>query len=341
MITRRSVLGAAAAAMTVPAIASARADDGQVDTTTWGGDYADLLAANVEKPLLAPKGIEVIHDINSSDARKTKLIAEKMSRHGSMDVVHLSDTDMFQMAKIGVFEDVPPASVPNLAEVLKPLRMPYAIPHIFSAQLLVYNPDKVDQPKSFTDFLDPKYMGRVGIPDLNYSVIVMGMALAAGGSMSNWEPAKKMLMDLKKNQPRLYPSHEDLVQGLKSGEIWLAPEWLAREFMWKKSGVNLARVVPTEGAIPVIFQAAVPKNAQNKANGWAYLNAMLNAKAQLGFADHMGYGPTVTDATLPISLEQGIGFTPAEEAKFKTPDYEYQAAQLPAILDFWNKDFKG
>jgi putative spermidine/putrescine transport system substrate-binding protein len=99
--------------------------------------------------------------------------------------------------------------------------------------------------------------------------------------------------------------------------------------------------VPTEGAIPVIFQAAVPKNAQNKANGWAYLNAMLNAKAQLGFADHMGYGPTVTDATLPISLEQGIGFTPAEEAKFKTPDYEYQAAQLPAILDFWNKDFKG
>jgi putative spermidine/putrescine transport system substrate-binding protein len=336
MLTRRTLLAAAA---TAPIAGRAMAG-GQVVVATWGGDYGELLTANVEKPILVPSGIEVTQDLGSQDTRKTKLIAEKASRRGSLDVVHLSDTDMYQMAQAGVFENVDLGAVTNAPAIIKALRRPYSIPHILSAQVILYNPAKMDAPKGFADLWNPQYKGRVAIPDLNYPAVTFGSAIAGGGSMSNWEPARKMLLDLRKNEPKIYPSHEQLAQALKAEEVWITPMWLARGFMWQKAGIKLAHVVPEEGAIPVVFEAAVPKNAQNKANAWAYLNAMLDPRAQLGFADRMGYVPTVTNASLPAEIAGEIGFSSAEQEKFRVPDYDYQARQLPAILDFWNKEFK-
>ena len=337
MIARRGLLAGAGAALALPA----RAAGGQVVVSTWGGDYAELLSANVEEPILVPEGVEVLQDLGSQDTRKTKLIAEKMQRRGTQDVIHLGDADMFQMNLQGVFDPVAYDQLKNGGNIIPALRKPYAIPHIVSAQVIVYNPDFVEKPKGFADLFNPKYKGRIAIPDLNYGVVTFGAAIAGGGSMSNWEPAKKMLMELKKLEPKVYPSHETLVGGLKSGEVWIAPNWLAREFMWKKAGVKLEHVVPEEGAIPVTFEAAVAKNAQHKEAAWAYLDAMLDARAQLGFADRMGYGPTVTNAQLPANLVGAISFSPEQQKGFRTPDYAYQAAQLPGILDFWNRSFKG
>ena len=337
MIGRRALLAAAAAApFASPATAA-----GPVVVATWGGDYADLLTRNVEKPLLVPAGIEVTQDLGSQDARKTKLTAERAARRGTSDVIHLGDGDMYQMNLLGVFEPVPFDKLRNAGNIITSLRKPYCVPHIVSAQVIIYNPDKVTTPpRGFADLWDPKYKGRVALSDPNYGVMTMGAAIAGGGSMSNWEPAKWMLMDLKKLEPKLYPSHEQLVQAMKAEEVWIAPMWLAREFMWKKAGIKLAHAVPEEGAIPVIFEAAVPKNAANKDNAWAYLDAMLDPAAQLGFADRMGYGPTVTNANLTPELARQISFSAAEQAKFRLPDYAYQAVANPQIQDFWNKEFK-
>lgn len=337
-IGRRAVLGGAAAGLALPGGARAA---GQVVVATWGGDYADLLTRNVEKPLLDPKGIEVLQDLGSTDSRRTKMIAERAQRRGTVDVVHMDDVGMYQLNQQGLIDPVDFGKLKNGGNIIGALKKPYSIPHIVSAQVLLYNPAKVTTPpKSMADLWDPKYKGRVGISDPNYTVITLAAALAGGGSMSNWEPAKKMLLDLKKLDAKIYPAHETLVTGLKTEEVWLAPMWLARGFMWNKGGVKLAHVVPEEGAIPVTFEAAVVKNAQHKEEAWAYLDAMLDAKAQLGFADRMGYGPTVTNAQLPSDMLTAISFSEAEQKKFRTPDYAYQASQLPAILDFWNKEFK-
>lgn len=338
MISRRLLMGGALAA---PFVSRAHAA-GSVTVATWGGDYGELLSRNVEKPVLDPRGIEVTQDLGSQDTRKTKLTAERSARRGSMDVVHLGDADMYQMSLLNVLEPVPFDRLANSGNIIASLRKPYCIPHIVSAQVMIYNPDKISTPpKGFADLWNPKYQGRVAIPDLNYGVVTMGAAIAHGGSMSDWEPAKKALLDLKKLDPKLFPSHEQLVQAMKAEDVWIAPMWLARAFMWKKSGIKLAHTVPEEGAIPVIFEAAVPRNAQNKDNAWAYLDAMLDPSAQLGFADKMGYGPTVANANLSPELAAGISFSEADKAKFRIPDYEAQAQFNPKILEFWNKAFKG
>jgi putative spermidine/putrescine transport system substrate-binding protein len=345
-LTRRRLLAGAAGTLAAPAlvrsglIPSARAAE-QVIMSAPGGDYSELLTANVEKPLLAPLGIEVLQDLSPGDARKARLAAERSARRGTMDVAFLNDFDMAISAQLNVFEPITEQNVPNLVHVLPQLRRSYSVAHAYSGKVILYNPEKLDPaPRAFADLWDPRLKGRIGFSDLLYLQIIEAAALVAGGSMSNYEPGKQKLLELKALEPKIYPSNETLAAGLKSGEVWVSIMWLARVAMWRKAGIPVTHAVPAEGATPYAAEAAVPRNARNKAGGFAYLNALLDPRAQTGFADRMGYLPTVDNAALPDALTRDIGFTAAQRAHFRTPDYAYLGANNAQLTDWWNRSFK-
>jgi putative spermidine/putrescine transport system substrate-binding protein len=343
MISRRHFLTATAGAAALGSnMRLARADSGQVVVGTWGGDYGQLLSDLIDKPLLAPKGIEIVQDVAVADPRKTKLLAERESRRGSMDVACLSDVDAYLVAGMNTFETVDATKVPRLDKVFPELRTETAIPHIYSAQVILYNTNQVKAPPtSYADLWDPKWKGRIGLADVLYPANTLAAALAGGGGMSNFDPAEKKLMEWRSLDVKVYPSNEALAAGLKSEEVWVTVMWLARGFMWKKSGIPLSHVIPKEGAASIVFEASVPRNARNKDGGFTYLNAMLDSKAQIAFADKMGYVPTVTDAVLPEDLAKQVSLSEEERAKLLKPDYKYQAERSQRTLDFWNKQFKG
>ena len=343
MISRRQLLSAGAGAATLLAARPrlARAEGSQVVVGTWGGDYGQLLSDLIDKPLLAPKGVEVLQDVANADPRKTKLLAERQSRRGSMDVACLSDSDHYLVAGNNVFETVDATKVPRLDKVFPALRTDTAIPHIYSAQVILYNVNQVKTPPtSWADLWDPKWKGRVGLSDILYPNNTLMAALAGGGSVSNYDPGEQMLMKLRSLDVKIYPSNEALAAALKSEEVWLTSMWLARGFMWKKSGIPLSHVVPKEGAVSIVFEASVPRNARNKDGGFEYLEAMLDAKAQIAFADKMGYVPTVSDAVLPEDLARQVSLTEADRARLLKPDYKDLTERSQRTLDFWNKDFK-
>ena len=342
-ISRRALLGAAGGAATLAATPgwAQSLSCSQVVVGTWGGDYENLLNANIHKPLVEPQKIEVVTDVANQNARKTKLLAEKNSRRGTMDVACLGEADMFEMAAQGIFVDLDPKMIPNMGNVLEPLRKSYSIPHIYSAKVIVYNKDKVKQaPTSYNDLWNPDYKGKVGLVDILSFQNLEAAALAAGGTKTNYEPGKAKLMELKKLGVKVYPSNEALAAALKSEEIWLTVMWRARAVQWAKAGIPVTSAVPKEGATPIIFEAAAPKNAPNRDCAMRYLDAMLDPKAQAGFADRMGYVPTVKNATLPEEMQKTLGFTPEEQANFFIPDLEYIAKNNAAWLEWWNKEFK-
>ena len=338
MIDRRSLLAATAAMPFLPGRAHAA---GQAVVGTWGGDYAELLSANIDKPIVAPMGIEVLQDVAPQDPRKAKLVAERTARRGTMDVCCLSDNDMYTMSLLNVFEPITTENLPASSHIIPALRSPFSIPHIFSAKVILYNPNQVKvAPKSYADLWDPKYRGRVGFSDLLYLNIIEAAGLVGGGTMTDYEPGKAKLRELKSLGAKIYPSNEALAAALKSEEVWITIMWAARGFMWKKAGIPVERAVPEEGATFYVSSAAVPKNAQNKANGLAYLNAMLDPKAQAAFADRMGFLGTVDNALIPEDLKKQIGFSEREMASFRKLDFDYVAKNSSQLLDFWNKEFK-
>lgn len=339
--SRRAVLGAAAlggASLALPRRSRAAACQ-QVAVTTWGGDYQKFLMDFVE-PSLRGGGVEILHDVTRPAQRITKLLAERPLPRGSIDVVHLNVPDMFQIREAGVLRELDLAKIPNAKNIRDEFADPWSVPHIYSAQVIVYNKDEIKAaPESYAIFWNPKYRGRVGIQRhlwVNWFAIA---AILAGGNAKNYEVGKAMLMELKALEPRVYPSQEALAAGLKQGDVWLTPNWRARGYMWQQSGMPLRTAVPKEGAVPVVYRAAVPKNARAPDCGFSYLDAMLSPAGQAGFAKSMGYVPTVTNSGVPDEVMREIGFSEADRANFFEEDQAYVAANFSAWGEWWSKSF--
>ena len=322
MINRRAALGGAAAFAAGAGLPAYAQDNKRIVVGTWGGDYSRLLAKNIETPLLAPKGWDVVKDEANAPPRRAKMMAEKALRRGTSDIQGLSANDMYETNEQGLAEQLDYSKMPNAANLIPAMKYPYGIGHIYSGKVVLFNPKLMKAPEGFADTLDPKHGDKLGIIDIQYQYTMLAAGLASGGSMSNFDPGKERLIACKKAGARIYPSNEAFAQALKTEEIACGIMWKARAVQWQNAGIPIETVAPKEGA-------------------YAYLDAMMAPSAQEGFAVDMGYNPTVTNAKVPEDVQKRIGFTDEEKKRLVDLDYGYMAKNDAAFQDWWNKSFKG
>lgn len=338
MIGRRTFLQGgliAAAAAGMPRLAAAQ---GNCVVSTWGGDFHRLMESEVAQPLTAANGTTIQWDIGLHDARKAKLVTERRLPSGTLDVISLQDTDMYDMSLANVLEEIDETSIPNLGHLLPAFKTGYSAPHLYSGMVIVYNPEHM-QPTKLADLWDSRFDGKIGlVGPLHVRMIAMA-TLASGSTLDSYEPGKKQLMELKELNPRIYPTNEAVAQALQSGEIWAVPMWRARAVQWQSAGLPVANVAPLEGIMPITFEVAIPKNAANKDAARAFVDAVLSPEAQLGFAEGMGYSPVVDNAPLPAELAAKIGFSAEEEARIVPLDREYLSKEYDQLKQWWDREF--
>ena len=339
-LSRRSlVVGAAGLAMPALIGSSARAEDSKVILGTWGGDYARLLAENVEAPFLPKAGVEVVQDIADEPPRLAKVQAQRRLPRGTMDVACVQAVIAYQMAEQGLLEELTPAKVPNLVHLNPQITTATFAPHIYSPQVIAYNPERVpNPPTTLMDLTDPKFKGKIGFPTGNYFYAMLGASLAVSGSASEIEKAKALMVKLNENGLRLYPSTDSAGPPYKTGELDAGLMWLARVNMWQNAGIPVKASFPKEGCILYVTGMVVPKNAPNKEGAYKYINAMLEPAAQRGFAQHMGYLPTVQNAPLSGKVAEQLAL-PAD-IKLVVPDYAYTTKINPETSEWWKKNIE-
>lgn len=338
-LTRRAALAGTAALPFASRLAHA---EEQVVIATWGGDYANLLRDNVEVPILKPQGITVVQDVGDEDPRVAKLYAQRRLPRGADDVICVQGVRGHEIGAAGLVEELDTSKIPNLAHIRPTLRSKFYAPHIFSPQVLVYNPQTIkDPPKTFTDLLDPKYKGRVGVGDINYMYVMMAAAIAATGDINKVDApeTRALAMKLNDNGLRLYPSTDSIGAGLKSGEIDVGLMWRARTVMWSNAGIPVEASYPTEGCVLYVSGMVVAKNAPNKAGAYKYINAMLEPSAQTKFAERMGYMPTVDNSPLSGKIGEQLAL-PNPPPKLLPPDYEITGKLQSATSEWWKKNIQ-
>jgi putative spermidine/putrescine transport system substrate-binding protein len=345
-ITRRRFVqgaGALAGAATLGGLGAgpARAQGGKMVLGTWGGDYSKLLTQNVETPILKAKGVEVVHDIAGDPQRRAKLVAEKRLPRGTTDLQALSAAGSYEMWAAGVLDEIDFGKIANTKHLLAPMKTKYSVGHIYSGQVILYNPQMISPaPTSYNALWDPRHQGKVGVIDIQYIGTIEAAALVSGGSMENFEPAKVKLLELRKLDLKMYPTNEAMAQALQTGEVGMCIMWKARGVMWQNAGVPVQAVAPKEGVVLYVSDFVLPKNAPNKAAAYAYLDAMLEPSAQIAFAETMGYNATVDNAKPPEAVAKRVGFSKEEQAKLITPNYEYIAKVDAQFKEWWDKVFK-
>lgn len=310
---------------------------------TWGGDYGQLLAKNIEVPLLKPLGIECVQDQASDAPRRSKLMAEKRLPRGTSDVQAFSSGNMFEMNQNDALLQLDYSKLPNAVNLMPIFKYPYGIGQIYSGKVIVFNPVGIPKtPVSLKDVFDPIHGNKHGIIDIQYQFVITAASLAAtnGASLTDYDKAKELLMTVKKAGARVYPTNEAFAQALKSGEISIGIMWKARAVQWQNAGITCESVAPTEGIITYISGFAIPKNAPNKEGAYAYLNASMDKSAQRAFAIDMGYNPVVTGVDVPADVQKRIGFTPEEEKRLMDLPYADIAKNDAALKEWWDKVFK-
>lgn len=344
-IHRRDLMKGAAAAALLPALggaASAQAA-GKVVVGTWGGDYARLLTKNIEDPILKPKGMEVVQDQAGDAPRRAKMVAERRLPRGTVDIQGLSAANMYEMNEAGVIETLDYSKIPNAKNLLPTMKYPYGIGHIYSGNVVIFNPKIISPaPKGFKDWLDPKWGSKIGFIDIQYQSIFIAASMAATGGkdMNDLDKAKEVLMAVKKAGARVYPTNEAFAAAMKNEEIGISAIWKARVVQWQNAGIPCEAVSPVEGIPAYVSGFVIQKNAPNKDNAYAYMNAMLEKAPQEAFAVDMGYNGTVTGLNVDPALQKRIGFTAEEEKMLKDLDYGFLAKNDSAMKEWWDKVFK-
>jgi putative spermidine/putrescine transport system substrate-binding protein len=338
-LSRRGLFGGAALLAAPAIIRPARAAERCV-VGTWGGDYARLLRENIDDPILKPEGIEVVQDVGDEQPRLAKLHAQAKLPHGTQDISCFGAVNGYGVNAAGLVEEITEKQVPNLKNVIPDLRMPGFVPHIYSAQVLVYNPDNVkDPPHSFGDLLDPKWKGKIGMVSTVAQWVMVAASLFETGTTTNFDKAKEFMLKLNANGLRLYPETDALAPAFKSGEIDVGVIWLARTFMWQNGGFPVKGNFPKEGAVLYVSGMVMPKNAPDKEAAYKYMNALLEPSAQQGFAAHMGYLPTVDDAPLSGKVGEQLAF-PDPKPKLVTADYPALVKAKPDLDEWWLKNIQ-
>ena len=340
-LTRRQALAAGTAAIGAASLGGvAQAQQQRVVVGTWGGDYSRLIQKNIDTPFLKSKGVEVVYDEAADGPRRAKMQAEARLPRGTSDIQALSAAQMFEMQQAGLLAPIDYAQIPNGANLLPAMKYSYGIGHIYSAKVAVYNPKLVAAPKSFRESMDPKHGNKLGFIDIQYQFVMLAAALANGGSVSNFEPGKEVLLAAKKAGARIYPTNEAFATALKSEEIHSGIMWKARVVQWQNAGISVDSAAPSEGVPFYISGFCIPKNAPNKSGAHVFLNAMLEKGAQENFAVDMGYNATVNNANVAADLNARIGFTAEEQKRLVDLDYSYIAKNDAAMKEWWDKVFK-
>lgn len=240
-ISRRAALLAGLAGCAVPRRSGAQTGQ-ELSIGSSSGELASALAAAVDGPELAPLGVAVQQRIEPAGIWRSRLLADRVAPHASIDVICLPDLPTYLLSLAVPFAPVTATAVPNLPHAAAALRVPYGVPFAFSALVIVLgSAAAAHPPESWRALWEPRWRQRIGLSDALPIHTLAAATLAAGGDMHDFSAGEKNLLALKAAGARLYPDDAAVGAALQSGEIDAAPMLLARAYQWQAPRSDAAR----------------------------------------------------------------------------------------------------
>lgn len=288
---------------------------------TWAG-YApqELL-----DKFTAQTGIRVEVTLSNNEEMISKLRA---TRGGGFDLAQPSQDRISSVVEqYGIYQPIDYTKIdesqidPSLLNAVKQNTLvngkSYAVPHIYGTEGLVVNKAKAPDVTDFKDLLDPKYTGRVSYRLKRPTLIGMGFSLGYDPFALYDDPAayqkfldemEKVLIAAKPIVKTYWDNGDQLLQLLRSEEVWAASAWEQAGWKLHAENPNIDYLAPTSGALAWIDTFAIPAKSENVDAAYQYINFMLEPENAAFFTNRETYGTASKDAVQYLEPEIKANF---------------------------------
>lgn len=339
-VTRRSVLGLAAAAVARPVLAQpvltqpALAKGTTLTISTWGGVTSDGLRDYLAPEFEKLTGAKLAYDIGGMGARYNKLLAQKGNQ--SVDVFFGTDEAVVGGFRQGVLEPADLKALPNYADLhdwAKAVKAPSPDQALLVANTLIsyclaYNPQVVKTPPaSWGDLWRPEFQGKLALASPSHSMmpaLVIMAAELAGGGVDNVDPGFEKLAKLRPNKLTVFWT--DWAPLAKTGDATAATEFDYYLESMKAQGYPIDYVFPKEGALGSVEGGAIVAGTKNKALAEAFLNLTIDPKIQEVIAEKLYEGPTnrKVQPSASVASKMSYGEEKMKKIRFFDPVVTYE-----------------
>lgn len=320
-------------------------------------NWTDYIAPDTLKNFQQASGVTPHYDVYDSNET---LDAKLMAGRSGYDVVFPSNHFMARQIQGGALKQLDKSQLPNWQNLnptlLKALEgndpgNQHGFPYLWGSTGIGYNVEKVkavlgdDVPLDSWDLIfKPELMAKLskcGVAILDNGPEMLPIALHYLGlphhsqKPEDYKKAEALLMEMRKNVAYFHSSK--YVGELANGDVCMAVGF-SGDIMQASArakeagnGVDIAYVIPKEGAPMWFDMVAIPKDAPNEKAAYAFMNYLLEPKVIAGISDHVHYanGNSKADALVDPALKADPTVYPPDDVMEKL----YALEAMPLNVD--------
>ncbi|QOG23843.1 ABC transporter substrate-binding protein [Bradyrhizobium sp. SEMIA] len=274
----------------------------------FGGVWDDALMKGVAAPLEEKYGLKVQFFAGSQSADFVKLLANK--EKPPFDLFQADDIFMLELIKAGLINEINASDVPNVKRILPGFRAhgDYGAPFNVASIHPIYNSKYIKQPlTSYSDIARPDLKSRAVVPspNLTTSLFLLGLAEENGGSITNMEPAYKILEAAKPNIVAIAQTTVAQLQMLQNEEAYGGVFLAGSAYKLRTMGVPIEIAIPPKGFYALTSYMNLVRGMKYPEAGHAFVEQLLSDQGMLAIPQAIRYGVT-TDVKLPKELSRDL-----------------------------------
>lgn len=302
----------------------------QEGTVSWYTSTPIATAQKISKLFEEETGVKVQLFRSGGEAVLTRFLQEASAGRVIADVLTISDPPAFNA--LMQRDQLIPFRPKNWDKIPAEVKDPQGrwIAQRINLAVMSMRADRgLEAPKNWTDLLDPKYKGKMVMPDPSFTSIQL-MVVATLSQKYGWQFYEK----LKANDIMIVQGHQQVSDTLTKGERVLAAEG-GDSYAWvdRKAGHKIETIFPTDGAFAIPAPTAVIKGAPHPNAAKVLAEFMIGDKVQGLFQEEGIYGAR-SDVNPPT------GNPPLSQIKLLAIDYAYVERETKNIKDRFNQIFQ-
>jgi putrescine transport system substrate-binding protein len=303
-------------------------------------NWSDYIDPTVLDDFTKETGIKVVYDTyDNNEIVETKLMAGK----SGYDIVVPSGPFVQRLVQQNVFLPIDPAKVPNIKnawpEINKRLEVfdpgnKHAVNYMWGTTGIGYNVQKVkerlgDKPIDSWDVLfKPEIIAKLkdcGVMMLDAPEDIFPGTLRYLGlnpdskNAADYQKAADALLKIRSNIKKFHSS--EYINALANGDICLAIGYSGDVLQAKKraddakNGVEIAYAIPKEGALMWFDSMAIPADAPNKDNAFAFIDFMMRPEIAARNSNFVSYanGNIASKPLVKPEITGNPGIYPSDE----------------------------